>query len=32
MHREAEFTSEWLINYTRRHGGVMTVRHDLVVD
>jgi hypothetical protein len=30
--RAAALTSEWLINYIREHGGVMTVVRDVVVD
>jgi hypothetical protein len=29
---KARFTSRWLVNYIREHGGVMTITHDLVVD
>jgi hypothetical protein len=29
---QAVLTSEWLVNYIREHGGVMTVVRDLVVD
>jgi hypothetical protein len=30
--RTAALTSEWLVNYIREHGGVMTVVRDVVVD
>lgn len=32
MTRKARLTSDWLINHIRKHGGVMTVTHDIVVD
>ncbi len=28
----AKLTSEWLAQYIREHGGVMTIRRDWVVD
>jgi len=32
LNRKAKLTSDWLINYIREHGGVMTVTRDVVVD
>ena len=30
--RRAVLTSDWLTNHVREHGGVMTVRRELVVE
>jgi hypothetical protein len=30
--RRARLSSEWLIQHIREHGGVMTVRRELVVE
>ena len=30
--RQAVLTSDWLTNYVREHGGVMTIRRELVVE
>jgi len=32
MNRKAKLTSDWLSNYIREHGAVMTVTRELIVD